>query len=410
MSTVDNFPNLRPSLLLDFANSGRVDPRIQSTRASSASYYGSDGKLRTVPANVARINYEPATGRCLGLLCEDARTNILLQSNILSNAAWNKTASLTVTAEDDDWWDIAHNGTGFYASINQTGRPNTNKYAAFSIDLKAGSLGSANLFVGFNGTVDGARVVFDLVAGTSAISSLLGVITAPMVTHSIKNMGGFWRCSISVDATATAITPSTTTCLLYPGAVVSAQVAGNIKARRAQLESATFPTSYIDTAAAAVTRAADAPFLSGSIPGFNPERGTLIVSYDYPADNVANMIPLSLDAGTQANSIALAASGFGTDRFLVQAGGVGVFNSGFTSFAAGVRKTSGIAFGGGRISVSSEGRAVVAVTGVAMPVGLNRITLGHSGYFGSSRSSGHIARLAYYPVPVTDAQLQRLTA
>ena len=68
MTTITDFPAIRPSFLLDFANSGRVDPRISCARASTATCYGCDGKLRTVAANVPRIDYNPATGKCLGLL------------------------------------------------------------------------------------------------------------------------------------------------------------------------------------------------------------------------------------------------------------------------------------------------------------------------------------------------------
>ena len=39
MAIQSNFPAIRPSLLLDFANSKRLDPRITFTRASTARYY-----------------------------------------------------------------------------------------------------------------------------------------------------------------------------------------------------------------------------------------------------------------------------------------------------------------------------------------------------------------------------------
>ncbi|WP_417283868.1 hypothetical protein, partial [Comamonas sp.] len=80
MTVIADLPSIRPSLLLDFANAGRVDPRIQCVRASTATCIGRDGKRRTVAANVPRIDYDPMTGKCLGLLREEARTNILTNS------------------------------------------------------------------------------------------------------------------------------------------------------------------------------------------------------------------------------------------------------------------------------------------------------------------------------------------
>lgn len=94
MTAIANLPDLRPSLLLDFANSGRVDPRIQCTRASSATCFGPDGKLRTVAANVPRIDYDPATGKCLGLLVEEQRTNLWTHSAVAS------ASTFAVTAQD----------------------------------------------------------------------------------------------------------------------------------------------------------------------------------------------------------------------------------------------------------------------------------------------------------------------
>ena len=75
MSVKDNFPTTRPSLLLDFANTKVLDPRITYSRASEARYY--DGKT------VAK-----------------AEENLLLYSQEFDNAAWTKTNG-TVTANSD---------------------------------------------------------------------------------------------------------------------------------------------------------------------------------------------------------------------------------------------------------------------------------------------------------------------
>jgi hypothetical protein len=81
-----------PTLDLDFANTKSVGPLVTFTRASSATYVGSDGVLQTAATNEARFDHNPTTGESLGLLVEEQRTNLLLQSATLS------TQSVTVTA------------------------------------------------------------------------------------------------------------------------------------------------------------------------------------------------------------------------------------------------------------------------------------------------------------------------
>ena len=96
MSNIINLPAIRPSLLLDFANSKTVDPRITFTRASTATYFDAQGLMRTAASGVLRIDHDPATGACKGLLIEESRTN-LLRNSLISGASL-ATQSVTVTA------------------------------------------------------------------------------------------------------------------------------------------------------------------------------------------------------------------------------------------------------------------------------------------------------------------------
>ena len=87
-----------PSLDLRFAdNKSLVDAvtgasLVTFTRASSGTYVGSDGVLQTAATNAPRFDHDPTTGESLGLLVEEQRTNLLLNSGTLS------TQSVTVTA------------------------------------------------------------------------------------------------------------------------------------------------------------------------------------------------------------------------------------------------------------------------------------------------------------------------
>ena len=86
------YPAIRPSLDLDFANSQTVDPRITFTRASTAARTNARGLIEIVPAGVPRIDFDAVTGACKGLLIEEQRTNLLL------NSATLVTQNVTVSA------------------------------------------------------------------------------------------------------------------------------------------------------------------------------------------------------------------------------------------------------------------------------------------------------------------------
>lgn len=87
-----------PSLDLRFAESKSLTDAasgqslVTFTRASSGTYVGSDGVLKTATTNEPRFDHSPTTGESLGLLVEEQRTNLLLNSGTLS------TQNVTVTA------------------------------------------------------------------------------------------------------------------------------------------------------------------------------------------------------------------------------------------------------------------------------------------------------------------------
>jgi hypothetical protein len=82
------------SFYRDFALCPVLNPtnagRISFTRASSKTIVGSDGLLKTVGTNVPAFSYDPATGMAQGLDIEEARTNLLLHNQNLSNVVWTK--------------------------------------------------------------------------------------------------------------------------------------------------------------------------------------------------------------------------------------------------------------------------------------------------------------------------------
>lgn len=89
-------PAINPSLNLDFVNGKQLDPRITFSRNTVATYTNRYGLLVSAASNVPRIDYDPVTKKCLGLLIEEIRTNSLLNSTI--DGANLATQSITTTA------------------------------------------------------------------------------------------------------------------------------------------------------------------------------------------------------------------------------------------------------------------------------------------------------------------------
>jgi hypothetical protein len=81
-----------PTLSLDFMTPGTLDPRITFTRASSATYTDASGVIQTAATNAPRWDY--ANGVLRGLLIEEQRTNILLNSAVLSTQSVSVPASV----------------------------------------------------------------------------------------------------------------------------------------------------------------------------------------------------------------------------------------------------------------------------------------------------------------------------
>jgi hypothetical protein len=92
-----------PSLDISFMTPGDLDARITFTRASTATYFDQNGVLQTAAVNAPRWDYNPTTHVLNGLLIEDTRTNLLLNSATLG------TQSVAVTAQA---YTLSFYGTG----------------------------------------------------------------------------------------------------------------------------------------------------------------------------------------------------------------------------------------------------------------------------------------------------------
>ena len=75
-----DYPNLKPTLDLNFAATKKLDPRISFARQGVASYYDEFGKVKFAADNEPRFDHDPDTGECKGLLIEKASINLIAGS------------------------------------------------------------------------------------------------------------------------------------------------------------------------------------------------------------------------------------------------------------------------------------------------------------------------------------------
>jgi hypothetical protein len=391
-----------PSLDLNFAVTKNVGPLVSFTRASSATYVGSDKLLKTATTDEPRFDHNPTTGESLGLLVEEQRTNSLLRSEEFDHPGWSK-ANCTITGNATTGPSDALTADKLIPNVGvvtpyviYSGTIPVTSGAAYTQSwfVKADGYRYVSAFELYSGTGAGG-VVFDLQTGT-VTGAGNGATTANGQIITLGN--GWFRVSYSYTATSSGASPR----MYVSGSGTSiTSVTGNgtsgIFVWGAQLESGSFATSYIPTATAAVTRSADV----ASITTVGSNIRSLFAQFRSPASGTRPVA--SLDDNTANERIEILTSG--TDpKLLVTDGGSavadingGTVTANATAKAAAVFDTNNYAFSvnGGASQLDSSGTLPTA----------NRIRIGSNqagGYLNGTiaRAAGWDTALANLP-PIT---------
>jgi hypothetical protein len=400
-----------PSLDLRFAdNKSLVDAvtgqnLITFTRASSATYIDSTGKLQTAATDAPRFDHNPLTGESLGLLVEEARTNLVLQSEEFDNAVWFLT-SATLNANAI----AAPNGTLTAAQLTEAATtanhevaqafisPVANAIYTLSCYLKAST--STTCGIRFSTGLNGVSIIcsVDLTAQTAAVTTGTG-------TAIIANVGSGWF-RVSLTATASG-TPSTTYVNIFRSLGTAGSIANSIYFWGSQLEQGAFATSYIPTTTAAATRAADVASITGGAfsSWYRQDEGTFYTENrigGFQTNNYPNAF--SANDSTGNNII----QNYRLDYAIrytydVVTGGVAQtgFNQSPTIAAGAVAKmATAVATNNGILVVNGIEQG--ADTSLTMPTGINRLQIPGGGDM-------TIRRLTYFPSRLPNTTLQRIT-
>lgn len=413
-------PTIRPTLLLDFANSRSVDPRITFTRASTATRTNEKGRIETVAANVPRIDFAPVTGECRGLLIEEQRTNLLTYSEQFDNAAWVKTRSSvtpnaiaapdgTLTA-DKLVEDTATNSNHYVASPAYTA---TNTNLVFSCCAKVGERNCVLIEIS-NFLNHSAAIYFNLQTG-NFVNVTTGAVDYTNVSGGMQSLDNGWfrifiaatKGSANNISIATITTASSIGVTNYTGDGTS-----GLYIWGAQLEVGSFPTSYIPTTTTQVTRAADVASMTGTnfSSWYRQDEGTLLFASKINRQATSPVGIASISDGSANNSSVIFYRGSGTVGVYALKAGVPQADLSPTPVMSPDEEVIvSYAYKENDFAASGNGASADVDTSGSVPQSVNVLSLGISALSGGILN-GHIRRIASYPVKLSSSQLQALSA
>ena len=288
-----------PSLDLRFAdNKSLVDAvtgaqLVTFTRASTGTFVGSDGVLRTAATNEPRFDHNPTTGESLGLLVEEARTNNLLQSEDFSSTWTSSNIAVTtnsVVAPDGTTTadTIAPPADGLTVTrfLRQNPILTTQQAYTLSVFAKVGTAttNGITLYVSDSTATNIFRANFNLF---TLITSVGNTGWAAPTATIVPYPNGWYRCILTGVTSTVHVSLRAQIYLSTFGTVPDTY--GSIHTWGADLEAGAFPTSYIPTTTATVTRAADVASITGTnfSSWYNQTEGTLFFEGINPAVSTA---------------------------------------------------------------------------------------------------------------------------
>ncbi len=416
MAIQTNFPALRPTLNQDFAGSRTVDPRITFTRSSTATYFDAKGVLRTAASGVPRIDHDPATGECKGLLIEEARTNSIPNNTmqgavigspgttptgwLVSGTGSGLTRSVVATGEEDGigYIDIRFNGT---PTVNNVSFSFAAANAIAAASEQAWALSVYLRLVG--GSFANTTPMLDILEtdGTSGVGtnqSACDVTSAPLATQRFVNV-------TTVDVVGTThVQPR-----IRVGLTIGQPVDFTLRIGLPQFEAGVFATSVIPTTSAAATRAADVASMSGTnfSEWYRQDEGTFVVEYIL-SSITTNCGVMAVSDGTTANRMIVRGRSTGATTFIGVRGGATQYIDDFSSGLANVSTLVAFGYKTNAFVGTRNGAAPITDVSCVVPT-VSMLRLGADGD-GVFPLNGHIRSLRYYPKRLSNSELQTITA
>jgi len=380
-------------------------------RATTARRVNSARLISSVANNVPRLDYTNST--CPSILVEPQRTNLTQRSEDFSNGYWGKTnsdiTSNTAIAPDgnltaDTFSDRVLTTQTYVLRRNQSYTSGT----AYTSSFFAKNLDRRYVYVRFVSNVFGTNkyVFFDLQLGT--IIRVDSGVTAEIINYG----NGWFRCIATSTALLTTSVENGILIGLSDNGVNVAYTNPSVKSIYlwgAQLEAGSNATSYISTAASAVTRNADVISKTGISSLINSVEGCFYVEAKSFV-NGGSFRQFSLSNGTDNSRLVIGWSSVAS-RLLVRLdiGGTNIVNTDILSFNQTSNNKVLFKWGGGNFKVFINGVEKLSLTSLTMPTANLFTKLGFDRGSSAGFFEGNVNEVIVFPTQLTDDECINLT-
>ena len=392
-----------PRLALDFTTAV-LDPRVTVTRSgNTATVTNSNGSVSIVNADLPRFDY--VNGVCRGLLIEESRANLLL------NSVFGGAVAGTPGTAPTNWIDLQVTGTissvsaGLYAAGNAVRITNVATRRAFyrSQSVSANTTYSYRITVTVHSTASVGypriRDCMNLSGGPtgSTVTLLLNGASATLDTAIPDGQTSTVVAIIAVGATAGSVE-------VRWGLGVTSAIDADVTLQMPQFEVGAFPTSYIPTTTTSLTRNADVVSMTGTnfSDWYNATEGTFVANFipyvvgSYTVFSATNNSFNNRIQGEASNAV----------QFLVGDGGPGNIQAFLDAgtITAGALSKIAASYKASRFALSLNSSVVASILSGTVPA-VTRLDIGNLSGF-AQFYNGWIPALRYYSQSLTASELQ----
>lgn len=372
------------------------------TRAAPAAayYLSADGTLRTFAANTLRYGSN-------GLLVEEQRINLALQSQTFDNASWTKTRS-SVTADQA----TAPDGTTTADFLKEDNTVTNTHLITQAITITTVVYGwsiyvkpNGRTWIGIDANDGSAHVTYFQLTGNGTVGTNAAGNTASI--QALAN--GWYRCMVSRTAAATTGVFTLYLATADNTNTYSGDNASGVYLWGAQLElsAAAYPVStYIPTTSASVTRNVDA-VVSANVNWLTQGIGTFVVSVLPGSINNEPGI-FSLNSGSGADRVDMRADNPIASLLNTATVNIASLNPA-GAIAVGTAFKSAVAYNTNDMAaVTGGGAAATDATGTPL-ANATQLQLGALDGGTSNVLNGYLRRLTYWNVRLSNSVMQALT-